>query len=153
MTAPAPFIHRFRVRYAEVDPQAIVFNSRYLEYADLMVSEFWRELGIGIGGDNPLEFHVARAQVDYHRPFRLDEMIEGRIHVARMGNSSMNLLIALHGLDDLPADGPRTQIELVQVHVDLASGKPVRVPDWLREKFARGLTGPEPDSAQEKANA
>ena len=32
-----PFSHRFRVRYSEVDPQAVVFNSRYLEYADVVV--------------------------------------------------------------------------------------------------------------------
>jgi len=25
-----PFVHRFRVRYAEVDPQSVVFNARYL---------------------------------------------------------------------------------------------------------------------------
>jgi acyl-CoA thioester hydrolase len=33
------FSHNFRVRYSEVDPQAVVFNARYLDYADLGVTE------------------------------------------------------------------------------------------------------------------
>ena len=32
------FSTRFRVRYAEIDGQRIVFNSRYLEYADVAVT-------------------------------------------------------------------------------------------------------------------
>ena len=35
-----------RVRYAECDPQGIVFNSRYLEYLDIGITEYWRAAGI-----------------------------------------------------------------------------------------------------------
>ena len=39
------FSHRFRVRWSEVDPQAVVFNARYLDYADIAITEYYREVG------------------------------------------------------------------------------------------------------------
>ena len=125
-----PFRHTFRVRYAEVDPQSVVFNSRYLEYADILVSEFYRDLrlqGTPIEG----EFHVRRAEVDYLKPIRFDELIEGRLSIARIGNSSVEKSIDLHGEDG----SLRAQIRLVTVHVDLASGRAQPIPDSGRSAF------------------
>jgi len=34
-----------RVRWAEVDPQNIVFNAHYLMYFDVAATEYWREIG------------------------------------------------------------------------------------------------------------
>lgn len=132
------FSHRFRVRYAEVDPQAVVFNSRYLEYADLVITEFWREIGLHFVGEESLEFHIAKSVVNYRRPFLLDDMIEGRAHVTHIGNTSMVTQITLHGVDDEEEDGPRAEIELVQVHVDLPTGTATRIPDSVRAKFGYG---------------
>jgi acyl-CoA thioester hydrolase len=132
-----PFRHTFRVRYAEVDPQAVVFNSRYLEYADLLVSEFYRDRRAhGMPAD--IEFHVRRAEIDYLAPIRADELIEGRLAVTRIGNSSVEKLITLHGEED---GALRAEIRLVAVHVDLPSGKPERIPDVVRTAFGRGEEG------------
>lgn len=133
-----PFSHRFRVRYAEVDPQAVVFNSRYLEYADILVSEFFRDRRAhGLPGE--LEFHIRRAEVDYLRPIRSEELVEGRLDVERIGTTSMAMRIALHGVPegagDAAADDLRAEIVLVQVHVDLATGRPLAIPDSLRAAF------------------
>ncbi len=130
------FTHRFRVRYAEVDPQAVVFNSRYLEYADILVSEFFRDRRAhGLPGD--MEFHIRRAEVDYLHPIRSEELVEGRLSVERIGNTSMAMRIALHGAseEDGGSDDLRAEIVLVQVHVDLASGRPQPIPDSLRKAF------------------
>lgn len=126
-----PFHHTFRVRYAEVDPQKVVFNSRYLEYADILMTEFFRDAhSRGMPAD--AEFHVRRAQVDYLAPIRFDELIEGRLVIAKIGNSSMETHIALHGADDGVL---RANILLVNVHVDLAEGRPLRIPDAVRKAF------------------
>ena len=132
-----PFRHRFRVRYSEVDPQAVVFNSRYLEYADLLVTEYWESVGLGVAGDDTLEFHVAQANVTFVKPIRIREWIEGRAVTTKIGNSSMKQRIDLYGEggdDDL-----RARIELVQVHVDLATGASQRIPDTVRDLFADSL--------------
>ncbi|MCJ8156521.1 thioesterase family protein [Sphingomonas sp. LaA6.9] len=127
-----PFTHRFRVRYAELDPQAVVFNSRYLEYADLVITEFWRAVGMPFTAEDALEFHVARAVVDFKKPLRADELIEARARVSRFGNTSMTTEIELHGPG---ADDLRARIELVHVHVDLQSGQSQPIPEHVRARF------------------
>ncbi|MEP2735071.1 MAG: thioesterase family protein [Erythrobacter sp.] len=141
MNAPAQhtFSHTFRVRYAEVDPQAVVFNARYLEYADLVVTEFWRDIGLHFSGEGALEFHVVRAEVDFIQPIRADELVEGRATTARIGSSSVTTEIELwgtgkgrdrHGIE--PKADLRARMTLVNVHVDLETGKPMPIPDSAR---------------------
>ena len=129
----APFTHRFRVRYSEVDPQSVVFNSRYLEYADLIITEFWRTLDVHFSGEEALEFHVVKAVVEFIQPIRADEEIDGEAETVRVGNSSVGTEIRLLGIGG--ADDLRARIELVHVHVDLESGKPIPVPDHARNAF------------------
>lgn len=127
------FSHRFRVRYAEVDPQAVVFNSRYLEYADLMLTEYWRAAGVHQAMGREFEVHVVRAVVDYRKPIRVDEQVDGFIRVARFGTSSLTFAIELHGAD---AEDLRAGIELVHVHVELHDNRPRPVPDAVRAVLA-----------------
>ena len=123
-----------RVRYAECDPQGIVFNSRYLEYLDIGVTEYWRAVGIyalsptGMGPD----FHVARNLVEYKKPVLMDEMIDICLRCRRIGNSSMIVDYEIHGAgaDDLRAVG-----EQVAVNVAEARGAPAPVPDWVVRCF------------------
>lgn len=121
-----------RVRYAEVDPQAVVFNSRYLEYADIAVTEYWRAMGLRPGtGDSP-ECHVGTATVRYVRPIRLDELIETRTRIDRFGTASMTWTVELHGhgaIDDL-----RATIELVYVGVDLSTGRSEPLPEEFKAR-------------------
>jgi acyl-CoA thioester hydrolase len=124
------FRHRIRVRYAEIDGQKVVFNSRYLEYADVAITEYFRHLGISsVAGPEAPEFHVARAIVEFKSPIRFDEEIDLCVRTLRVGRSSWTILIELRGAveDDL-----RATIEEVQVHVDLRSGSSAPLPDWIR---------------------
>jgi len=126
-----------RVRYAEIDAQAVVFNSRYLEYFDIGITEYWRAAGVyeRWPANRSPEFHVARAEVDYKVPILLDEEIDICVRAARVGKSSMTFLFELHGAgkDDLRASG-----RLINVHVAEAQGAPAPVPDeflFLFEAF------------------
>ena len=134
MSETYPFTHRFRVRYSEVDPQSVVFNARYLDYADLIVTEHWRALDIHFSGEDAIEFHVVKALVEFRAPIRADEEIDGKARTVRIGNSSVTTEIALYGIDDAP--DPRATIELVHVHVDLGDGKPQPIPASVRARFA-----------------
>ena len=126
-----------RVRYAEIDAQAVVFNSRYLEYFDIGITEYWRAAGVydRWPANSSPEFHVARAEVDYKVPILLDEEIDICVRASRVGKSSMTFLFELHGAgkDDLRASG-----QLINVHVAEARCAPAPVPDeflFLFEAF------------------
>jgi acyl-CoA thioester hydrolase len=133
------FSTRIRVRYAEIDAQAVVFNSRYLEYADVAVTEYWRAAGLHGEGEAwaALEFHVARALVEYKAPIRYDEEIDLYARTARIGRSSLATYIEVHGASKKPADDLRATIEIINVNVDLGSGASCRLPNWIIEKLSR----------------
>lgn len=135
MTRPGfPFSTRFRVRYSEIDGQKIVFNSRYLEYADVAITEFWRWADLTEIGPDWLdaEFNVVRATVEYKRPLKLDDMIEAFVRIDRVGNSSMT-----HRIDLCHADTGElhASVEIVSVHVDLAARKSVPIPENVKARL------------------
>jgi acyl-CoA thioester hydrolase len=129
------FQHSFRVRYSEVDAQGVVFNGRYLDYADIAITEYWRAVGFREQfPDEPFEFHVARAVVNFRRPIMPDEMITVAARTVATGRTSLTQIAAIfgpNGNDDL-----RSDIELVNVHVDLETHKSIRLPDFLKNSFA-----------------
>ncbi len=129
------FSHNFRVRYSEVDPQAVVFNARYLDYADLGVTEYWRALGISFSpGENFFEVHVVKATVEFRAPLRYDEQVVAYVRTSRIGRTSLTTQMELHGAS---GDDLRAVIEQVQVHVDLKTGLPQPVPDWVIERMEK----------------
>lgn len=132
------FSTRFKVRYAEIDGQKVVFNSRYLEYADVAVSEFWEWTGIAavLGTAwTDTEFHVRRSEIDYLKPFVYGDTIEAFVRIARVGNSSLTQQFEFrHAVTgDL-----HTRIDMVIVNVDLPSGRPRPISDDVRA-FLAGL--------------
>lgn len=124
-----PFRHRMRVRYAECDPQSIVFNSRYLEYFDVGLTELWRE-AIGpyaevieqLGVDQV----VAEANVRYLGSLRFDEEFDLLVGVERLGTTSMIIGLAIDRDGDRVAEGT-----IRYVCVD-REGESTPVPERLR---------------------
>ncbi|MDE2560773.1 MAG: acyl-CoA thioesterase [Sphingomonadales bacterium] len=131
-----PFRYTFRVRYAEIDGQSVVFNSRYLEYADVLITEYWRATGVQQTNLGELEFHVVRAEVDYRAPIRYDELVEGRVWTEKVGRTSIVTCMELHGqANGQGGDDLRAGIRLVNVHVDLDQGTPQPIPEEVRARL------------------
>lgn len=83
------FSTRLKVRYAEIDGQKVVFNSRYLEYADVAITEFWEQSGMAEQiGDLDWESHVRRAEVDFLKPFVWGDTIDIWCRMEAVGRSS-----------------------------------------------------------------
>ena len=124
------------MRYAEVDAQAVVFNSRWLEYFDIAITEYFRAVGL-YGQPNMQgapELHVVKAEVVYHAPALLDERLHIGVACTRIGTSSMTFSFEVHGEagpEDLRVSGTE-----VQVHVNEPRGRPTPVPDTVIAKFA-----------------
>jgi acyl-CoA thioester hydrolase len=140
--APFRFSHRLRVRWAEVDPQGIVFNAHYLTYFDVTVTEYWR----AVGRPYPREFvergfdtFAVKATLEYHSPARFDEELDVRCRMARLGTTSMRLAFEVHRDSDHLVSG-----ELIYVTASTDTRRPVTVPDFLRDAVIKyEATAPE----------
>ena len=128
------FAWPFRVRYAEVDGQKVVFNAHYLTYFDTAITEYFRALPYDYMGQverTGEDFHTVRSLVEYHQPILFDEDIEVHVRVARLGRSSMTFLLEIHpaGTEDLRATG-----EVVWVNTDQATHKSAALPQDLVDR-------------------
>ena len=123
-------VHPMRVRFAECDPQSIVFNSRYLEYFDVAMTELWRE---AIGpyeesmGDLGVDMVVAEAGLRFRAPLRFDDEFELRATLRRLGTTSMTTAIAVIKDGTTCVEG-----ELRHVFVHQGTADKREVPDEVR---------------------
>ncbi len=121
------FSTTFRVRYAEIDGQKVVFNSRYLEYADVAVTEYWPWTGIAdaLGTAwTETEFHVRRTEIDYLKPFMFGDMVEASMRIERVGRTSLTQYFEMAHAD---TGALHCSITMVIVNVDLTTGQSVAI--------------------------
>jgi len=82
-----------------------------------------------------MDFHVAHAEVDYRKPIKPDELIDIWCRTERFGNSSMTVLMELHGAGT-NGDDLRAEIREVQVFVDLETHTSRPIPEAVKACFA-----------------
>jgi acyl-CoA thioester hydrolase len=91
------FAHRLRVRYAELDPQRIVFNAHYLTYFDVALTEYLRALEFrgeaGFAGHGT-DIHVVNATLDFRASARHDDELLVAARVEYLGRTSMRFHMA-----------------------------------------------------------
>ncbi len=126
------FFCPFRVRYAEVDQQGVVFNGVYLTYFDTALTEYLRALPYAYLDEvkaTGADFHTVRTVVEYKAPIHFDQEIEVAVRTGRLGRSSITFVLAVFG----QAEGePRSTGEVVWVYTDQTAHKPVPVTETLR---------------------
>jgi acyl-CoA thioester hydrolase len=141
-----PFVNRLRVRYHETDPQRFVFNSRYLEYADVSMAEYFRHLGWSYPEllDQGFDPSVVKSTLDYIKPAYLDDLVDIEVSCPRIGTSSFTLEFSL-----IARGEQISRIENVYVNVNPETGGSRPVPACIAEKMrASGLaTTPETERA------
>jgi acyl-CoA thioester hydrolase len=120
------------VRFAEIDGQMVVFNSRYLEYADNVLTEFMRAVDVPVSGPQSFEMQVVQSTVKYKRALRFDDEVEGWLRVERVGRSSVifEIEFRIKGAAEASAS-----VTLAYVHVDLETEKSQEIPASVRTKF------------------
>jgi acyl-CoA thioester hydrolase len=129
-----PFAHSFRVRYAECDPQGVVFNAHYLAYLDTTITELWRE---AVGGyqsmiDRGIDMVVVETTLRFHQPARFDDLLSLEVEISRLGNTSISSTHRITRGDDLVLEA-----SLHHVLVDLETRSKTPIPDWLRAGLER----------------
>jgi acyl-CoA thioester hydrolase len=145
----APFRHRIRVRYNECDQLDAVFNSNYLVYMDVTLTEMWREAfgSYTAMAESGVELVVAEANVRYHLPARFDDELEVAASIEKVGRTSLTTRFDVTRGDDVIAVG-----HLRHVFIEPGSGK-TAIPDDIRGGLARYLDEhPSPSGPSEGSN-
>jgi acyl-CoA thioester hydrolase len=133
-----PFVYRLRVRYAECDPQGVVFNAHYLAFADHALTELWRELfgGYAVMVERGFDVVVAEVHMRFRASARFDEELDIAVTVAALGTTSMTLRDEItRGVDGSPI----AEAELRYVWVERAGGVKTPIPEWARDGLAPRL--------------
>jgi acyl-CoA thioester hydrolase len=141
-----PFRYYLRVRYQECDPQHVVFNARYGDYADLACFEFLRAAlpRPTDGFDGSFEMQTVRQVVEWKAPARFDDVLEISIRASRLGTTSLTLSCELRraGEPDVLAT-----IETIYVHVDAKTFKKREIEPRMRAALEAGAAGKVMDHA------
>jgi acyl-CoA thioester hydrolase len=131
------FRHKYqvRVRYYEVDAQAVVHNARYLEFCEAARVEYLRGLGQSVlpdAMDNNIKVMIKKNEIVYHSPAKLDDLIDIYTRVSYIKKSSLGFeqVLLNHDSSELICT-----LNVVHVYLDPVNGEPVRIPDVYRKMF------------------
>ena len=103
---------RVQVGWGDCDPAGIVFYPRFYAWMDTVSHVLAREMGIPREamippGSDMLGFPVVGTEAQYLTPARMDDILEVRTWVARVGRSSLSLR---HEILRIETDGSETPI-------------------------------------------
>jgi 4-hydroxybenzoyl-CoA thioesterase len=96
---------RVQVGWGDCDPAGIVFYPRFYAWMDTVSHVLAREMGIPREsmvppGPDMLGFPVVGTQAQYLSPARMDDVLEIRTWVSRVGRSSLSLRHEIVRVDD-----------------------------------------------------
>jgi YbgC/YbaW family acyl-CoA thioester hydrolase len=103
---------RVQVGWGDCDPAGIVFYPHFYAWMDTVSHVLAREMGIAREsmlppGSDLLGFPVVATQAQYLSPARMDDLLEVRTWVARVGRTSLTLR---HEILRIEADGTETPV-------------------------------------------
>jgi len=130
-------VHRLRTRFAETDAMGVVHHAAYLPYLEEARVEYLRSIGhpyddVRAAGEEGREFPVLEVWVQYRGALAFDEEVDISLVVGAATRTTFQIayLLSVAGQERATA---------VTVHgcVD-RSGRPHRLPQWVRDEFAAG---------------
>jgi acyl-CoA thioester hydrolase len=123
--------HSLRVYYEDTDAGAVVYHANYLRYAERARTEALRDAGIPhaeLVERFGLMFMVHRAEIDYQRPARLDDLLVVETETMDVGGATVFLRQTVRGPISICAT---LRIKLACVRI--GGNKPARIPPRWRE--------------------
>ncbi|WP_158815503.1 tol-pal system-associated acyl-CoA thioesterase [Methylocapsa sp. S129] len=126
--------HRFilRVYYEDTDFSGRVYHASYLRFLERGRTEWLRSQGFEqreLAAGAAIVFAVRRLEIDYLRPALMDELLTIETRIDAVGGASIDFAQAVFRGDE----------KLVKAFVcvaALSSGRPVRLPRDMRERFS-----------------
>ena len=120
-----------RVYYEDTDFTGVVYHANYLRYFERGRSEFLRLAGVSHtqlrAQDNPMAFVVARMEIDFKKPARIDDALIVRTSYERMERARLHVRQTIERAGELIAQAAET---IVCIGLD---GRPRRPPQALAD--------------------
>ena len=124
-----PFATPIQVRWRDLDAFAHVNNAVFASWIEVARAELWRQRFDGHEAHD-IPFVIARLEIDYRRPVELYDEVEVGLRPRDVHASSFTFDYRIEAAGRLAAEATT-----VQVCIRAETGRPVRVPEWLRDKL------------------
>lgn len=126
-----------RIYYEDTDTGSVVYHASYLRFAERARSEMLRDMGYDharLLKEKAIGFVVRHMEIDYLRPAVLDDLLEVRSRILRIGGASFDLQQTVYRQDEMIAD-----MKVVLVCMDTKNFSAARLPDDMRALFSKSL--------------
>jgi len=115
----------------------IVYNSHYLTYFDIALTEYFRDLGVTflvISDEEQYDYSLVNTNITFHSPAYFDDILEIYVRVSNIGNSSftVNFEVRKQDTEKLVVTG-----ETVYVGYNAKLGQKMFMPDYLRLRIKK----------------
>jgi 4-hydroxybenzoyl-CoA thioesterase len=133
---PEPHVHR--VRFGDVDRVGIAYYPRIFHWFHIAFEE-WFEKGIGIPyreliEDRRVGFPAVKAETEFTSPMRFGDDVAFEVSVERVGGASV---VFAYTATNRTSGRAAAAGRITCACVDLATFRPMPVPDDLRSAFGR----------------
>ncbi|GGF54611.1 tol-pal system-associated acyl-CoA thioesterase [Terasakiella brassicae] len=130
------FIFPIRVYYEDTDAGEIVYYANYLKFAERARTEFLRYFNIHqseLLEKDRIAFAVRRAEADYRKPAKLDDLLEVHTRLVKLGGASLEMEQVLK------RDGETLVCVKVRIACIHLEGRAVPIPKTIRQVFMKML--------------
>ena len=116
-----------RSRYSETDKMGVVYHSRYLEYFEVIRTEFIRKAGLPYSEmeKNGVMLPVARVEIQFKQPISYDELMDGRLYIF---DEPTVRLVTFYDIRPAGSPTPAVMGKVELVFVNMQTKKPIRAP-------------------------
>ena len=122
-----------RVYYQHTDAGGVVYHGNYLDFMECARTELLQSLGFDLGELARREhvlFMVHTAQITYHKPARLNDMLSVTARVACVGRARLVFEQSVKR-----GEATLASAELTLACVDARTQKAIGVPDAIRRRL------------------
>lgn len=128
-----------RVSYGETDAMGVVYYANYLHFFERARNEIIRSTGMSYVEveERGIFLPVREVSCRYRKSLKFDDFAQIRVGIAEWGRASMTFVYEIH-------DESRKNIYATGFTQHAAvdkNGRPVAIPDWLRDAFNKPQVG------------
>lgn len=133
MVSDNKFTWPVRVYFEDTDAIGVVYYSNYLRFMERTRTEWLRTLGFeldALAREENLVFVVRRANVEFHQPAKLNDMLQISAELGQLGRASLLMVQQVMRGDALLCSA---EIKLATLSADTL--RPMAIPDPIKQEL------------------